>query len=314
MKKLFFAIPLFAAAMTSCNNDVESISQSQNPEVSPLVVNAYVEGDNASRASWNGDKKEFKDNDMIGLYVYKTNWGTTYNNTPANVKSTFNAGKWLQSPEVNMTADKAQIWAYYPYIASSASVNGAGDGKKISVDLTKDWMYGTNGGFNVSTANPNVNIVMKHALTQFVLRLKKSPEYKEQGILTNIQLEHAQAKFAKNGTMDVTTGTITGTDAKTNIAYTNEAVHFPSTDTTVDYAATLFPMNTEGVTLRVVIDRVEYTYKIPTANWEKGKKNVYSVQLKSNSIVIGGEDGKGITIEPWGTGTHADVELTPVQK
>ena len=307
MKKLFLASALCVAALSSCNDDTDPVAG--QVESIPMEVQAFIDGgNNESRVGWTGDKTTWQSGDAMGLFVYKGTWGTTYNSVGPNVKSTYTT-KWAQTPAVNMTADKAQVWAYYPYNEK------AGDGKKVPVDLTTDYLYGTNGSASVSTANPNVKIGMKHALTQFVLRMKKSPEYKDKGILTEIKLVSTQAELGKTGTMDIqNNGLITPISPATAIAYQSLQETFPSADTPVDYAALLFPMtSTANLTLHVTIDRVPYTYKIPNVKWEAGKKNVYSVVLKSNGIVIGGETGKDITIESWGPGVNADVTLKPVQ-
>lgn len=309
MKKLIFASALLAAAMTSCNDDVEPVSQEAN---SLLHVTASVEG-NMSRVStevgWNTNKTSFVQGDAIGLFVYQNVWGNTYNGVSANVKGTkVNNAPWKLDPAVNMTKDMAQIWAYYPYDISAT------DGKAIPVDLTKDYMWGTNGTPTISTAHPEVEITMKHALTQFALRLQYSPEYKNQGKLTKIELKSDAAVFATEGLMNVTNGTITGKSPALNITYPGLTAEFPKTDTTKDYVAMLFPMTAPtvgGVTMYLTIDGVVWKYKFAAHEWEAGNKNVYTLKLKSDAIVIGGKNGSDIKIEPWTESTNGAVELTP---
>ena len=311
MKKLVLASALLAATLSSCNDEVDSVTQ-HAAAANELEVKAFVEGANNSRVGWTGEKSAFSQGEKLGLYVYQGTWSTNYNGARPNEESTLGAEGWVQTQPINMTADKAQVWAYYPWHSSN------GNGEKIAVDLSTgaDYMFGTTGApASVSTANPVANIQMKHALTQLVLRLQKSPEYKDEGILTNITLESSTSNLATKGTMDVRDGKITGNPMTTKIVFENLSEQFPKGSEPVDYKAILFPMESTGsLTLKVTIDRVEYSYKIPTTKWDRAKRNIYSIQLTSNGIQIGGENGSGITVEQWTNGSSTDVTLKPVVK
>lgn len=324
MKKLIFASALLAAAMTSCSDDVESVSQNADNQ---LQFSARVEGNqsraNSTATGWGSNKTAFSNGDEIGLFVYKENWGTLYDKAanhngggkvPVNVKATKqNDQPWLLDPAVNLTKDKAQIWAYWPYASASQNQNG----KEIPVDLTKDYLYGTNGSANISNANPKVSIQMKHALTQFVLRLNPSPDYTNNGKLTKIELRSSSSTLAQHGQMDISspTGAIKRTDASPSIEYNGLSADIQPDGESKDYVAMLFPMTAEEVkdiTLYLTIDDVIWKYQFKANEWKAGKKNIYNLTMKSDAIVIGGKNGNDITIENWADNlTGEAIELTP---
>ena len=317
MKTKFFLSALAVAAMCSCNNEAVDCGQSGN--VNPIITTNL---DAVSSRTTEGftEKTTFSNGDAMGVFLYKGSFGTSYTeNMAVNNKATFDGTKtWTLGKTMYLTSDKGKLWAYYPY---SESVT---DGKAIPVDVTSnnvDYMYGSTVK-DISIAYPYATIDMNHAMSQFVFRLKNSPEYSLEGKVTNIKLKASSTIFYQKGNLDITTGTITGSEtSKTELAWVPKSTQLES-DTYSDYKALVIPVsfNAKQVTLFVTIDGVEYKYDFEQTNWEKGKRYIYTFTLTGNGLIIGpdpedpdGEYGQGgVKIEPWGESENGDLELTPV--
>ena len=306
MKKVILMAALAAGVFSSCNNnELEGV---QSNEAGKASINAVIEG-SESRAGFES-KTQWQDNDKLGLFMYKaTGWGDAYPKfSSQNNEATKNAGGWSLAADMYLTADKAHVYAYYPYSATAT------DGTKVAVQAaTTDYMWGKSN--EISVANPVANIVMKHALSQFVLRLKVSPDYKNEGVLSAASLKAGQNKFATEGTMNLNdNGKITFTPAKTELSWQPNTTIPTVGSTPVDFAAAVFPISyqKDEASINVTIDNVKYEYKIPAIEWVAGKRYIYSVSLSSNGAQISGEDGTSVTIEPW-TDSVTDIELLPVK-
>ena len=306
---------LAAASMIlgcSCTNNVEELASSQNEgimEMSTTIVNEA-----ASRAGF-ASKTAFVNNDAMGLFMYKGAWGTAYPSSKTvkqNNKSTFAGTGWNIETPYYLGADKGTVWAYFPYDAAVT------DGKKIPVtnDNTKDYMYGSSKA-EVSATSTQAYIEMHHAMSQFVIRMNASADYQNARKLTSVVLKSkTSAKtFFKSGTMDVTTGTITGTKDLTQLEWTPNS-NF-SAGAQSDYCTTVFPrVAADGaLAVELTLDGVKYTFDVPAIEWKKGFRYIYSFTMKGNSLVIGGKDNTGkdyVTIEAWQDSKQPDVTLKPM--
>lgn len=98
------------------------------------------------------------------------------------------------------------MFAYYPYDATLTTPSA------LPVDITTqtDHLYGQ-GDTKASILNRNVNITMKHALSQVVFRMKKTEGYRQEGILTGITLKNvgSATPLYTRATMDISTGSLT---------------------------------------------------------------------------------------------------------
>lgn len=310
--KFFLAASVCAAMCMSCKDDFETVT---SDSASELRISATMASD--SRAGFT-PKNDWQTGDAMGLFVYKaTGWGEIYDKSPkVNNKSTKQAsGAWQQEIPTYLTSTKAYVYAYYPYST------GVTDGTRIPVSIApstgtaSDYLWGKSSN-QVSVIETDAKIPMNHALSQFTIRLKVSPEYRNDGNLTSAKLKSSQAKFATTGTMNINdNGRITYTPTSTELSWTPNTTVPAQGSPSVDFNAAIFPMNVakNEVTLEVVIDGATYKYSIPQINWKAGKRYAYAITMQSNDAVIGGESGLGITIEPWEDNPEQGVDLIPVK-
>lgn len=315
--KFLLAASCFAATVCSCSQEQELSEQTGHAATNALSISPEVMNETASRAGF-VSHDSWKTGDEMGLFIYKaTGWGTPYPRfDKRNNKSTKTAqGGWTQLNPVYLLQDKASIWAYYPY---STTVT---DGTKIPVSINAgtgavpDYMWGKSTN-QVSVVETDAKIPMKHALSQFVIRLKVSKDYHNDGNLISAKLKSNSTKFATSGTMNLNeNGKINFTGNLRELAWAPGTQIPAQGRPNADFSAAIFPMqlSMNEVTLEVIIDGATYKYVIPAINWEAGKRYIYSITMQSNDVVIGGEDGLGITIEPWKTSPDTDITLTPVK-
>lgn len=309
MKKIMFLAVLAATVLASCEQK-KIVSETSTSE--SLTIKTTINSVE-SRAGFVA-KTDFVNNDEMGLFLYKsTGWGEEYPRfTSQNNKSTKTASGWSLANDIYLLQDKGYIWSYYPYNMNVT------DGTKIPVPISTtshvDYMWGKSTN-QVSVVETEAVIPMKHALSQFVIRLKVSPEYHNDGNLTSAKLKCNQAKFATTGTMNINdNGKITFSPSLTELSWTPNTTVPAQGAQAVDFAAAIYPMTISAneVTLEVVIDGATFKYVIPEIDWTAGKRFIYSITMQSNSAEIGGENGQTVTIEPW-TSTESDITLVPVK-
>ena len=302
-KNLFFAACLTVMAC-SCSNYEEGIAG--HVQAGPLEITAHIGAPALSRA----EKTAWADGDKLGLYVcngkldvpYKAD--AVYTNSPF----TYTAGGW-NSAEILLDENEATVFAYYPYDAALA------DPATLPVDITTqtDHLYGQ-GDTKASIFNRNINIAMKHALSQVVFRMKKTEGYKQAGVLTGITLKNlgSATPLYTHATMDVSTGILTKTTAG-NVDFSANAT---LTDQAVSFSSIVIPVDaTAGKDMQALftIDGKQLQFTFPAATeWERSYRNIYDIVLGNNGLVIGGADGSGVTIEPWTDKNDGEIQLVPV--
>lgn len=309
--KVKFCFLLVSIVFASCNNNLEE-SSSENR----LTINAYIGKDAATRA----EKSEWEENDMLGVFVcsgtidqpYLGNY-ERYSNTPFR-----HNGQAFSAENIFLDENPAEIWAYYPYSASSKT----GSAIPVESNTQTDYLYG-HAETPASISQKNVNIEMMHALSQVVFRIRKSAEYTEgPGALTSLKIENNDDNnvFKTSGTIDLSTGEISGTSNKGVLTLMpGKTLHL--LEEYQDVSSICFPVSsTPGKNIRAVftIDDRQFKFVFPTATtWESSFRNIYTLTVVNSGLEIGGgENGNGsddgITIEPWGDGSNNDISLVPI--
>lgn len=163
MKKMFLFAACLAVLACSCSENEEGTVKDVRAS---LKINANIGAPAVSRA----EKTAWEAGDKLGLYVCNGTLGTPYNQNAVytNTPFTYSAAGWT-SEEILLDENEATVFAYYPYDATLTTPSA------LPVDITTqtDHLYGQ-GDTKASILNRNVNITMKHALSQVVFRMKKT--------------------------------------------------------------------------------------------------------------------------------------------
>lgn len=326
MKKNYVVAAMLAAVvgcgLVSCSQNEEIANESGSEIVKGVLqVHPYCAGtDSRSTSGFNQPKTEFEIGDKLGVFVGIGAPTTLYPGTTGNIPATMASDKW-DMEKIALKNQEATVWAYYPYAEGSDNASAI----PVKINPETDYLYGKS-ATNATFTNPNVDIPMKHAMTQFVFRLimDDSDNYVGEGLVSSLSL------IATNNTTLYTEGTMnlaapnpdkvaSGTNGTTRISFAPNIVKPTANGETNEFAAIMIPthISSNVVTLEVVIDGNKFTAPLPESDWKSGYRNIYTYTLVDNSLTIGGgEDGTGtdgITIEEWKNTSESSVTLTPVE-
>lgn len=305
MKKLSLVLCL-SMAFVSCNNENETVNESSNE----LSINAYI--GTPTRAA---EKLVWEKDDALGVFVCNGTIEKPYLDNVerySNVEFIHN-GKSFIASKIYLDENPAAVFAYYPYSAT----NKLGTAIAVESSTQTDYLYGKS-STAASITNKNVDIEMKHALSQIVFKLRKSLTYNEgPGLLTTLKIENVSAvnAFKVTGTLDLGTGKITGTSTSGQLVLMPNS-NILLTEAFQSVSSICLPVDaTIGKDIAAVftIDDRQFKYVFPASTvWEAGLRNVYTLTVNNSGLEIGGENGTGITIEEWGSNADSDISLVPI--
>lgn len=311
MKKISVSLLCLVVSLSSCT-EVES-------PISELTINAHISNQSKTR----GEKLGWAENDAIGVFVCNGTIDKPYLDNAvrySNVAFRHN-GKGFTAKDIYLDENPAEVFAYYPYQLPNSNAVA------IPVECTTqtDYLYG-HAETPASITQKNVDIEMKHALSQVVFKIRKSAAYNEgAGMISGVRIENNDASnvFKTTGTLDISTGEITGTGSNGILALMPGS-DLLLTDTYQSISSICLPVNsTPGKNIKVVftIDTREFRFEFPAGTtWKAGLRNIYTLTVENSSVEIGGggsgsgEGGNddGITIENWGATTDSDISLVPI--
>lgn len=280
MNRFFYLAVLSAALFASC----EEGEKKEN--ISQLSITANV--DQVTRAS----KNSFVAGDEIGIFLFNSDGNSYSSSGSTNIKATLSS-VWTMEKEVNLTDALGTVYAYSPY---SSQVT---DLKQIPISSSSqiDHLYAKS--VTVDATNPVATLQMKHALSLVKFAIKKDG-YTGEGHITEVALKNIGLSGRMNAMTGNVTSLTTGNEKYEGIFYLDE-----STPLTIGIIA--FPQSVSGTTATIVIDGVNYGYKLAPSHWEAGKETTYTLkidQATQSLIAIG-----SATIDSWGAGGSYEGDL-----
>ena len=147
----------------------------------------------------------------IGIFVTAKD-GSAYDGKTSgysNVKYTYNGEKWSTTTPIYLSNTVGKLYGYFPYNTTATDLT------KIPIVSSlngTDYLYAEQR--EVSISEKSVSLQMNHALARLHLTLKKGEKYKANGVISGITLK--STAIDATGTMDITTGEVTATKAKTD--------------------------------------------------------------------------------------------------
>ena len=244
MKKILWTLSVIAMAALSCTkqeNGGETNPVTDGPDaVTYLKINSVTTSELAKSAI--KDTSFPTDEEIsIGLFVV----GDAYADEKySNIKCTKPAGSdEFSTPMIELKADKATVYAYYPY---DANIETLDDLKAISVVSSiggDDWMWATP-ITEVSTAKPSIDLTFNHALALVEITFNV---YGPESTMTNVTLAGSDdGIFSKAGTVNATDGAITPDAAQkaTRTSPFSQEVSLPLTDGKIVADCLLVPCKT----------------------------------------------------------------------
>lgn len=282
-RNYYLAVLLSAALFTSCEE------KEPKKQISHLLsITANV--DQVTRAS----KNSFVVGDEIGVFLLNSDGNSYSSSGSTNIKATLSSSSnWSMEKEVSLTDAPGTVYAYSPYSSLTTDLKRI----PISSSSQTDYLYARSA--TVDATNPVATLQMKHALSLVKFTIKKDG-YTGEGHITEVALKN----IGLSGIMDAMTGDITalttGNEKYEGTFYLDE-----SAPLTIGIIA--FPQSVSGTTTTIVIDGVNYGYKLAPSNWEVGKETTYTLkidQATQSLITIA-----SATIDSWGTGGSYEGNL-----
>lgn len=298
MKKyILFSIAFIGSILMGCSDDNSEPTKDNN-----LVIKTGIP-ELPELAAARAVKATFNANDEMGIYVKSGSDLTSawYKGVTGVVKATYDGSAWTLTPNVVLSSDVAQIFAYYPF---SSSVNNP---EAIPVKTASQIDYLYSGGNNKASGSNNTLILqMNHVQANFRFNVINM-DYMGEGILKSITIRNKENKtaFRTEGTFNAATGMITpeeGADGPYAISGISKKIESGKGWQSALPSAMVIPFGIQSkgdVEFVFEIDDNSYTVECPVQNdgYAKGQQYTFNLKLSGKNLVLNKED---ITIEPWG--------------
>lgn len=308
MKRFFSLLSVLAlvVSMQGCGSapsvEPEIPDTPNNPTQS--AVQLRLKGNIASLApSTRVNADGFEADDKVGVYVSATGTLASSGNMLDNTAFTYAGGNltapegkeiYWGSPDVRLS-----VWAYYPYatnIANLAEYPFAVEADQSTATNFYNSDFITAKATNLAPQAEAVNLIFNHSLSKINITLKAGDG------ITADELAAAEKNFyisglATSGTINLTTGTATTSEAKTTIT--------PFASDGVNYSAIVYPQEGE-VTFRMEMAGDTYTY---TTDVDFAAGYQYQFNLTINTWEAPEMTISNATINTWEDGEENNGEM-----
>ena len=217
--------------------------------------------------------------------------GVAYDNLKYTAAGTAPDQSWSTPNVPTLSSNTAKLVAYYPW-AENTDYSAV----PVETDTQTDYMY-SQWLTGLSNANPNANIVMKHALTAVRVALVKGD------FTADVDVSSVSVKspaFATAGAMDATTGALSGLTGIGDVV--TVAADFPLTAqaTNVEVMAVPDVTVSSGVTtVTTQIGDRKYSVNINfTESYKQGYIYTYTLTLNNTGMEV-----TSVAVTPWEEGT-----------
>jgi len=292
------AVMIATAIIYGCGNDMlepPAVDGMVPVEVNNVLsVNADItESRDASPVTGNGAK--------MGVFRIGDSKYTPQDNLEYTYSSTKNT--WTSTTPILVGAQATTLCAYYPYNSVTFTTGTTATLEAGKYEAEKDMSYATSAGSTVTNQNPEATFAMKHAYARIKLAIKRSDSY----IIGNCNITTVNLKnntnFFVNKTLDISTGSYTGSAITGGWTYTLNTGDMAAGSTNNAYDV-LVPQQTvsSGLTITLDVDGVKRSATIPAASFNSnltaGLQYSISLLLLPDTEVI---PNGNVTITDWVT-------------
>ena len=270
-----------ALLMAACTNE-EDISMASS---SAIQFNAAISESRVIGNTW-------EPGDEVGISM--SAGGSMTNNvlyTAKDASGTFQTnGTALRFPDESPS--DVTFYAYYPYS------NTLADNKTLTfeVDGKTDVLWASETVSVDKQASNTVQLGFSHALSKVILQAEDFPE----------DIEVTLSEGYSQATLDITTGTVTGSTAETDYSV-NLVKEGDAVDGVTSYSAIVLPCTsaTKTLTIASATEGKQWTYTISSATYEDGQQYAYKASYRDAAGVQFTENG----INGWGGDTANPEDL-----
>ena len=223
--------------------------------------------------------------------------GVTYDNLKYTAAGTAPDQTWSTLNIPTLSSTPAKLVAYYPW-AENTDYSAV----PVETDTQTDYMY-SQWLTGLSNANPNANIVMKHALTAVRVALVKGD------FTADVEVSSVSVKspsFATAGVMDATTGALSGLTGIGDAVTVTADFPLTAQATNVEVMAVPDVSVSSGVTtVTTQIGDRKYSVNINfTESYKQGYIYTYTLTLNNTGMEV-----TSVAVTPWEEGTADNGEL-----
>lgn len=242
----------------------------------------------------------------LGIFRTNNNGYTVQN----NVEYSYDGTSWTSAVSMSIGYFNAHLGTYYPY--GAAGITYASNPAAVTITSQKyteaqDLCY--DGLTNVSTANCELSLTLKHAYSKitFIIK-KKDATYASSAKITNISISHG--RILKANTLSIINGTY-GTGTAGTVSYDPGISSIAVGDSAVT-AALMVPVTTlmtgnitmtfkiDGVDVSTVIDAEEYGL----TKLEAGQNYIIPVKVSGTQASI-----TKVYLDSWSTGLICSADV-----
>lgn len=268
---------------TLCISDGRSETRG---EIQTFTTSGTIGINGVTLTSWDGSGTSGELPSEIGTFLMQGD--IPYGNYKYhNKKVQNNGGAWQLPYEIEANeSNPLRLYAYAPYNEKYA------ENLEIFIDVKNentDYLYGYSN--EITAANPNVGIAMKHILAKVILTITNGST----APITVVSLNGEVLPY--QGWFDILNGKITdydsgeGIDRKSDIAVGNTQ--------NIEIYTIPVHFGTGNVTLSLNISGHYFSVNMDAAQWDAGKQYTYPVTVNENELTVG-----SVRVEDW-TNHHA---------
>ena len=292
-KHISLAFAAAAALLAGCaKSHIEEVKLSD--QFTDLEL-AYV-GATETKAAIDGT--DFPEEGEIGLFLFKDEQAETpYGESGyTNVKYAYNStkGRWTASPSIKVGSTPGYLYGYYPYNSESTDV------KEIPVVSSlngNDVMYASQVKNVTDKTASQTAITMNHALARVSIKVINNG-YTGDAKLSSIKFE--DAKTSVSGTLDATTGAISGTtraDVTLIVPSDNQAITSDGTTYECLLVPSAVETNKQTVKITLTIDGNPKTATLSNNNGviiaQNTKSNI-TINLSNSGLSV-----QTVSVDDW---------------
>ena len=278
---------LCSLALAACT---DTLDEAAVPKPLSVAVNAR---DITARAPIHGTA--LPDASNIGISLVAEDGtpydGVTYANLKYTATGTAPDQSWSTPNVPTLSSNTAKLVAYYPW-AENTDYSAV----PVETDTQTDYMY-SQWLTGLSNANPNANIVMKHALTAVRVALVKGD------FTADVDVSSVSVKspaFATAGVMDATTGALSALTGSGDAVTVTADFPLTAQATNVEVMAVPDVSVSSGVTtVTTQIGDRKYSVNINfTESYKQGYIYTYTLTLNNTGMEV-----TSVAVTPWEEGT-----------
>ena len=283
------------ALLTGCST--ENDFENGKDGLASLELSSVSSSDMLTRAVIDGE--DFPtDKGNIGLFLYADDKASQpYGDGYENVQYFYNStkAKWTASPSIKVGSTPGYLYGYYPYNAANTDVKAIPVTSSVNGD---DVMYASKQEQPITDLTAaNTSIKMNHALARVAIKVINNG-YTGEAKLSEIKF--ADAKTSLSGSLDATTGAISGT-TRADVTLTVPSDNQTITSDGTTYECLLVPSEKDEtkqkVALTLTIDGKDKTLTLSDNNgviFKQGVKSTVTITLSNTGIAL-----KSVSINDW---------------